>query len=149
MSETFLGPDDKTLRLATPEVTPQNLTHYVKYQQALLAGLKADVPAEWEAKSAQAHQHALELSGIDASVISRLRPVVADFCGRRWAVQELTRRRGELANDHDRIAKLDLELARLEDLSPLISRYGRTVVEVLCSLEGPLVQLHGALRSAE
>jgi hypothetical protein len=132
-SDVPLDPDLKTLRLASQPVSIDALDRYIIYQETVLNRSAAVGPAK-------AHLEALEVSGLTLSQVNQLLPVCSDFCGRRWTVAELRRRRaGKSPDDQDRI---DRELARLEDLTTFRQRYGNETIDSLLAREPKLVELH-------
>src|SRR5207237_6226737 len=82
-SGDFDAADDRTLRLAAPEVTVERLDRYLAFQRAL-----STVPLSAEPEVlAAAHAEAVRTSGLSGREVSELDAVVRDFSGRRAVVQ--------------------------------------------------------------
>lgn len=141
--------DDKTLRLASPPLSEPELQALVRYQEAFLA--HAEQPGAGPEALAEAHQRGLEAAGLkDVKAVEQGSVLLRTFCGRRWTVQRLKTRLAELEAQADpksaeRAAKAREELERLEDLEPLMRRWGTETVALLCLHEERLLALHGRL----
>jgi len=128
--------DDRTLRLAAPELTVERLDRYLAFQQALAAvPLSAD-PAE----VAAAHEVAVRVSGLSAREVGEIDAVARDFAGRR-AVVERVRQRLEGAGPELR-ARLEGELRGRDDDGAIERRYGRQALEALRARGEALLALH-------
>lgn len=135
-SGDFDRADDRTLRLAAPEVTVERLDRYLAFQRAMAAvPLSADPQAV-----AAAHAEAVRTSGMSAREVGELDAVVRDFSGRRAVVQRV-RERLEAAGG-ERRAQLEAELRGRDDDGALERRYGRAALDALKAREAPLLALH-------
>src|SRR6185369_7653765 len=124
-SGDFDGADDRTLRLAAPEVTVERLDRYLAFQRALFAvPLSADPQVV-----AAAHAEAVRTSGMSAREVGEIDRVARDFSGRLAVVQRV-RERMEAAGG-ERRAQLEAELAGRDDDGALERRYGRAALEAL------------------
>jgi hypothetical protein len=137
----MLGSDDRTLRLAAPEVTPEKVEAFLRYQRALCARPDAEL--------ADAHAAALAKSGLDGNAHARLNSVAQAYCGRVQAARRLrsrieTLRQGS-PNEQALARKAALEVARLEDLSDLARRYGADALACLGAREAALLEAHEAV----
>ena len=121
--------DERTLRLAAPELTAAQLDAYLRYQAAWLERVEAGEPG------GAVHTAALAEAGLLGSVFGALRAVSDDFCSRRWTAQRVE-------------SKAPVEAARLRDLKPLVERYGEGNVRLLVEREAALVSLNARVRAA-
>jgi hypothetical protein len=154
--------DDKTLRLSSVEISPEDVDAFLRYQRALREYLEFSpvCRAGWVEQLAEAHRRSLEDAGLDAARHARLSPIAADFSGKRMAVRRLRRRLGELneriarmeadgadvpAADLDLAARLTSELTRLDRFAPLERRHGAGAIAALREREDDLVALHEQL----
>ncbi len=150
---TFLEPDLKTLRLATPELTPDLLAGYLAYQRSLVAELKRQIGPNGLAR---AHQAAQTACGLSAKELTRIGPVVADFAGKRWTAKQLAKKHDTLADrgqltppEQETLAKLAKELVRLNDLTALEQRYGKDILRILRANEEEVLALHERTTAAQ
>jgi hypothetical protein len=128
--------DDRTLRLAAPEVTVERLDRYLAFQRALAAvPLSADPAAV-----ARVHAEAVRSSGLSAREVGEIDAVARDFAGRR-AVTRRLRERLEGAGPELR-ARLEQELRGRDDDGAVERRYGRPALEALLAREEALLALH-------
>lgn len=135
-SGDFNAADDRTLRLAAPEVTVERLDRYLAFQRALDAvPLSAD-----PAVVAQAHAEAVRTSGLSAREVGEIDAVARDFSGRRVVARRL-RQKLESAGPELR-ARLERELRGRDDDGAIERRYGRQALEALLAREEALRALH-------
>jgi hypothetical protein len=138
--------DDKTLRLASPPLSEPELQALVRYQEDFLA--HAEQPGAGPHALAEAHQLGLQAAGLkDVKAVEQGSVLLRTFCGRRWTVQRLKTRLVELeaggdSQSAERAAKVREELERLEDLDPLMRRWGAETVALLYHHEERLLALH-------
>src|SRR5687768_4464376 len=101
--------DLKTLRLASPGLTPALLETILRYLERVLERSGGD-PLE----VAKVRQASLDEVGLSSADLSRLTPMLTDFCGRRWTAQTL-RSRLESLREKEKVALLSAkERAQLE-----------------------------------
>lgn len=150
--DEVLHHDDRTLRLTVPAFGPELLEKYIQFQEASLAHAesgKADPK-----RLADAHQVGLGKSGLTNEQAGSIESIVRAFAGTVWSVRHLQRRLQETterilsgrspstASDRALEAKLKTELARIETMSQLASRYGRATIELMQRHEDRLLALH-------
>lgn len=146
--------DLKTLRLASLQLSPERLDAFVTYQRTLLSALsQADHP-EWSGRYAFAHGKALAASKLDLVEMGKLKALVAEFCGKRSAVQQVKERvaqaeAGGSAKDAQILERARKELHKLDDLKAFSERYGAEATALLQGREAELVELHRALVKQE
>lgn len=160
--DDMLAADDRTLRLAAPPVTPEQVDRFVAYQRSLQERL--EVPTlrteQWDQHLAAAHQSALEQSGLTHAAQTQLSGIASKFCTQRASVRTLRRKQAELRRaiaeieadggdvpeaDQALDQRLTTELLRLEPLGALERRYGAEAIAALVSREDELLTLHAAL----
>lgn len=159
--------DVRTLRLVSAQLTADTLEAFVRYQRALLAALASTTSPEetsWAGRFAFAHASALAEAGLDALTLQRVKVLVTEFCGKRsaWLTVKQRAAGAEAALHHARahgdeppkkeralLAKVEGELARLEDFSAFVERYGEAALELLTARELELVSLHRDLTRLE
>jgi hypothetical protein len=156
--------DARTLRLAHPDVSPEKLEAFIRYQRAMLKALLETSGDDWAGRFAFAHAHGLKDSGLDALDQRRIASAVESFCGRRWSARTVAERiaeakaRVEEARAHGRelppreaalVERGPDELKRLEDFSDLEATLGSVTLASLRAREADLLELHRAVASAE
>lgn len=150
--------DDRTLRLAAPSFTVDEVVRFLRYQAALrdqlkAAPLRAD---QWNDHVSHAHEAALALSGLTGSRHAQLNAVASQFATRRSSLRRLKQRQEELrlaraglkargkdvpSDQQELEQRLASEVARLEPLAPLERRFGKQSVAALCAHEEELLEL--------
>lgn len=135
--------DDRTLRLAAPELTDELLERLINYQEAFLGHAEAD-GASTEAL-ASAHHKALAASGLTPKQVEQGSAVLRAYCAQRAVVAHLRARRAHPL-DAERAARLDAELRRLDRPEVLARRYGEAQVASLQAREPRLLALHERLQ---
>lgn len=146
--------DDKTLRLASPEVNADLLDGLLAYQRMLLEELAdATVPAAERLDRGRAK--ALAQSGIPAAKLHRLEAFVRDVAAKVLVRQRLEKRQAELSQSQ---AKNPLEQKRRDELAkelrtrdplPLLRRrYGDAAVDLVLARLDALLDVHQALERA-
>jgi hypothetical protein len=138
--EEISAADDKTLRLAAPELTTGRLEAFVRYLERLGELLEATASTDAAALAA-CHQQALAASGLNPGTHAVLSALVADFAARRGAVLQLREKLAGLAEGSELGQKLSLQLRRLQPVSPLERRYGAEAVALLMTREAQVVAL--------
>src|SRR5882762_2383771 len=131
--------DARTLRLAHPDVSSEQLESFIAYQRTLLRSLMDTSGDDWAGRFAFGHAKALKASRLDPLEQRQIASAAAAFCGRRSAAFEVKTRIKELKtrapNLSDRetslLAKAPAELERLEDLSELEATLGSTTIASL------------------
>lgn len=157
--EDVLAADDRTLRLAAPYFTPEEVDRFLRYQAALRDRLKA-APLhadQWHHHLSRAHEDALAESGLSVNQHAQINSVASQYATRRGSVRRLRAKQEELRRA---IAKLEAsgadvppeqqeldyriatELARLEPLAPLERRFGKEAIDALRAQEERLLELH-------
>ncbi|MBX5483990.1 MAG: hypothetical protein IRZ16_19370 [Myxococcaceae bacterium] len=157
--DEILAGDDKTLRLAAPIFSAEDLERYIRYERALLDRLDT-APIHPEARDehfASSHMGALEASGLTSAQHAQLFAVVAKFCNHVTSRRALAEKqaalrarlaeqesRGEEPSEKDRELdqRITTELLRLSSLQPLERRYGKEAVALLVAKEAELVDTH-------
>jgi hypothetical protein len=158
--------DDRTLRMAAPELTAERLERFIIFERAWLeqakrvSGALMDTPSVWEATLSAAHDEALKQSGLSAAEFSQLDALCRDFCGRRRISGELERHLAETKDRLDRAKaqgstpsqkdvetaqRLSEEIARRKDAAALERRYGEQAVRLLTERAEELAHLHEEL----
>jgi hypothetical protein len=156
--------DARTLRLAHPDVTPEKLEAFVRYQKVLLKALIDSSGDDWAGRFAFSHAKGLKESGLDALEQRRIASAVEAFCGRRWSARTVAERlevarknvadataRGTKpsAKDATLVEKAPDELAHLEDLSELEAKLGAVTLASLKAREAEILELHRDVAQAE
>ncbi len=145
--------DERTLRLASLQLTAELLEQFITYEQALLAALKGAGKSEWAGRYAFGHAEALKASKLDALVQQKLRVQVQDFCGKASAIYNVKTRLAVVANkpgkDAEAVEKMKRELAALEAMHDFTLRYGEAAVQLLKARSAELLALHETLVKAE
>jgi hypothetical protein len=156
--------DVKTLRLASLQLTTDSLQEYLRYQRALLKALAASREREWAGRFAFAHGTAMQQAKLDLHSLQKVKAVVADYCGKRTAVQQVKERleeakravetargKGREASKKDLqvIERAGKELPGLESEHELEARYGAEAMTLLRAHQAELVTLHRDLSRAE
>ena len=149
--------DARTLRLAHPDVTPDQVEAFVVYQRTLLRALMDTSGDDWAGRFAFGHAKALKASGLEPLAQRRIASSVASFCGRRSAVAEVKARVRELKARHPNLSdreasildKAPAELAKLEDSTELEAILGGVTMASFRAREVELLELHRAVASAE
>jgi hypothetical protein len=145
--------DLRTLRLASISLTRDLLERFVAYQRGLLEALAASTEREWSGRYAFAHGHALAAARLDVVELGKVKALVADFCGRRSALEAVRARVRQVdvadARGRQLIVRAERELPRLADLSDLEARYGAEAIALLTAREDELLALHRQLVLAE
>lgn len=136
--------DERTLRLAAPEVTPEKLERFVRYRRRYLESLRAGDPG-W-VERVPAVQAEIGISTQEAGVLEAL---VRDFCGRRWADRLLSRRMAELQQlpapserEKKKLENVTQELKQRDTVTTLSRRYGKGTIDLLLAREDELLELH-------
>ncbi|HET9449711.1 MAG TPA: hypothetical protein VFO83_02460 [Aggregicoccus sp.] len=144
--------DSRTLRLASPQLDDAQLEALVRYQQAFLAHAEPRRPAGPVPASliTEAHEAGLGASGLDVKAVERGSALLRAFAGRRWTLQRVRTRYGELQAEQtpraaEQRARVEEELARLESLQELEQRHGPELISRLLAREAELVDLHARL----
>ena len=124
------------------------------YQRTLLTELRAATAPDWSGRYAFAHGKALAASKLDLVEMGKLKSLVAEFCGKRSAVQAVKDRvaqaqAGGSPKDAQLIERARKELLKLDDLRPFTERYGDEATRLLQAREAELLELHRALAKAE
>jgi hypothetical protein len=153
MAPQLDGADLKTLRLASPGLTSEQLAKSLRYLRLVLERGGGDPHL-----GARVRNDALAEVGLDSAELSRITPLLTDFCGRRWTARQLARRAEELTQKAGAGTltpretavreKLPVEVARAQDLSGFEARHGREVLSLLSAHEDELLALHQQLRGA-
>lgn len=146
--------DLKTLRLASLQLSKEGLEGFITYQRTLLSELGHAPVSNWSGRYAFAHGRALMASRLDVLDLGKIKAMVGDFCGRRWASRQIKDRLAHAGHepspkDAERLSRAAKELLRLEDLSPFAARHGPEAVALLMAYEAELLHLHGELAKAE
>jgi hypothetical protein len=146
--------DLKTLRLASLQLSPERLDAFMTYQRTLLSELRAATAPDWSGKYAFAHGKALAASKLDLVEMGKLKSLVAEYCGKRSAVQAVKDRveqakTGGSPKDAQVLERAKKELHKLDDLRPFTERYGDEATRLLQAREAELLQLHRELAKAE
>lgn len=148
----FDANDHRTLRLAVPEFTPELLERYIRYQEECLR--HAGEGRVDEVRLSDGHVKGLEATGLSSEDVGKIGAVVRAYAGTISTIRRLEKRREELlarvggldesaaASERELAARLELETKKLGTLDILISRYGKSVIEVLSAREGKLLELH-------
>lgn len=157
--DELVAGDDRTLRLAAPLFTAEELEQFLEYERALLARLdtaplRAD---QWHAHFAASHVAALEAGGLSAARHAQLSAVVAKYCAQVTSRRALSTKQAELRrklaaieatgddpseDDRDLDQRISTELLRLSSVQPLERRYGKEVVALLEAKQDELVDRH-------
>jgi hypothetical protein len=156
--------DARTLRLAHPDVSPEKLDAFIRYQRVLLKALIESSGDDWAGRFAFGHAKALKDSGLDGLEQRRIATAVEAFAGRRWAARTVAERL-EVAKKHVADAKAcgvapaakearlvekgPDELKELDDLTELEARLGAVTMASLKAREGELLELHRSVAQAE
>ncbi len=141
--------DVRTLKLATAPVALEQLRQFITYQEALVAQLQKRQGADWAGAFAFAHAEAAKVSGLSGGAEQRLRPLVADFAGRRAAAAEVRARIARAELSAERRQQAEREASRRDDLTDFIERYGEATTQLLREHEATLVALHQQLAKLE
>lgn len=141
--EDIQAADDKTLRLASPELTRERLDGFVQYLSAFCSRLEAIPLGSASAHLAECHEQSLAESGLDRKWHHRISALVADFGAKRGTVLKLREKLAQLGEggDPERVEKITSELARLDTLTALERRYGIDAISLLMEREAELVAL--------
>lgn len=159
ITENIQAADDRTLRLAAPYFTAEQLEQFIAYQRAFKSRLDTSPlhPEHGNTHLATAHAAALEASGLAASAQSQISAVVAKFCAqvatrRALAEKQQTLRKHIAAieasgadpkpDERELDHRITGELLRLQSLQPLERRYGKEAIALLAARESELLQLH-------
>lgn len=142
--EGELNADERTLRLAAPEVTADKLDRFIRYRRRYVESLRAGDPG-W-AERVPGVQAEIGLSARDAAALEALS---RDFCGRRWADRQLSRRMAELQQlpapterDTQKLENVTKELRQRDTVASLARRYGKGAIDLLLAREEELLELH-------
>jgi hypothetical protein len=156
--------DARTLRLAHPDVSPEQVEAFIRYQRTMLKALMETSGDDWAGRFAFGHARALKASGLDPLDQRRIASAAESFCGRRWAARTVTDRLAEArarveearargaeapAREISLIEKAPEELKHLEDLSELEEVLGPATMASLKSREAELLELHRSVAAAE
>jgi hypothetical protein len=142
--------DNKTLKLASIQLTEPLLAQFLTYQHALVRELDKTVGHDdWSGRFAFAHSHALTEAGLDTVTYGKLKALVGDFCSRESSVRQL---RDRLAvaraapsgseKESRVVARAEAELPALEADQSLVQRYGAAAVELLSAHGDEVLRLH-------
>jgi hypothetical protein len=141
--------DDRTLRLAAPDLTAAKLQAFLRYQRAVAARLAQ------EADLATAHRDALAECSLDRGDFSKVEALCRAFCVKRLGHRELIRKREDLrarpvrdVSDDSEEKLSDAIRAREGDVAALERRYGKDAVSLLLDHEQELLALHETLSRA-
>jgi hypothetical protein len=143
--------DDRTLRLSSLDVTPEDVEGFITYQRTLRDELEFSpvCHAGWTEQLSAAHQRSLAESKMDPGRLARVTSIALDFCARRSSAKTLRARlddlRGADAETQEVAARLRTELRRLDDLGTLERRHGASQIAALKEREDELVALHEQL----
>ena len=155
----LLAEDDKTLRLATPEITPEKLDRLISFQKSFLAAARK-VGDKSDAALSAIHDEAVQKSGIPPREIAELEALVRAYAGRRWTLRALERRLAEAQKRLDEASaqhkphevrdlvaaeKLPEEILQRSKLTALEHRYGQAAIALLHEREAELLALHEEL----
>jgi hypothetical protein len=137
--------DQRTLALARPDISAEELDRYLRYQRALLIAL------EGGAALVEGHLTALEQSGLDAGEQARLAAVTREFAGKQATVSRVKQRlqEAEARGDWPRAAALRPEYERLIREEAWLARFGHSTLRLLREREDALAELHRALQTLE
>jgi hypothetical protein len=156
--------DARTLRLAHPDVSPEKLASFIRYQQVLLKALVDSSGDDWAGRFAFSHAKALKESKLDGLEQRQIASAVESFCGRRWAARTVAERlavakkaveeataRGVAppAKDAALLEKAPDELKHLEDLTELEATLGSVTIASFEAREAELLELHRSVAAAE
>lgn len=141
--------DTKTLRLATLELTPSRLERFLVYQRALLNGLSSAGHPHWDGRYAFAHGHAIHESQLDLIELGKLKSMIAEFCGKRWAIDEIKARLAQNGVGETVVTRAQKELPRLENWGPFVERHGQSALTLLEAHAVELMQLHRSIATEE
>lgn len=144
--------DLRTLKLANPELLPEQLEAYLVYQRSLAEGLvSANGPPE-SAAFVEGHVAALSRSGLIPRELEAVRSIVRRYAGVRVTLLRLQCRlaaltgQSELSREEtERVGALKAELQRLE--ASLGQRDSAGTLALLASREAEVVSLHQKLGS--
>lgn len=144
----FLDADDRTLRLSVPELSPEQIQQFLRYEQAFLGHAEAGHPDD--ARLAEAHQRGLDASGLTAESVSRLSTLVRAYAGAVCVIRRVELRMSEarLASEQgdeaarEKLARLQGEHARLASMHSLQSRIGPATIALLEANRDVLVDGH-------
>jgi len=141
--EDIQAADDKTLRLASPELTHERLEGFVRYLTAFCDRLEAIPLGEAAAHLASCHEQSLKESGLNRAWHHRISALVADFAAKRGTVLKLREKLAGLGGngDPELVEKITTELGRLDSLTALERRYGVDAISLLMEREAELVAL--------
>lgn len=146
--------DDRTLRLATPDLDGAALDGFLKYQRLLLEKLSEKaIPAPQRLEQGRAY--AVAQSGLAAARVHRLEAFARDVAGRLLVRRKLEQRQAELAQvapqtpiDQKRRDELAKELRGRDPLPLLRRRYGDAAVDLVLSRQEDVLALHEGLERA-
>lgn len=149
--------DARTLRLAHPDVSPEQVEAFVAYQRSLLRSLMESSGDDWAGRFAFAHAKALKASGLEPLQHRQIASAAASYCGRRSAYYEVKRKLDELkarapdlsAREASVLAKGPGELEKLGELTELETTLGPVTMASFKAREVELLELHRAVASAE
>lgn len=160
--EDMLAADDRTLRLAVPYFTSEEVDRFLRYQEALRDRLMASPihADQWHAHFSGAHEDALADSGLTVQRHAQVASVASQFATRRASARRLREKQAELRkriaeteargddvspDDLELDHRLATELAKLELTAPLERRFGKEAIEALKAREERLLELHTAV----
>ena len=145
--------DERTLRLASLQLTDALLDQFLVYERTLLTALKGGDKTEWAGRYAFAHAEALKASKLDLLAQQKLRVQVQEFCGKVSAANVVKTRLATFANkpgiDADKVTSARQELTRLEAMHDFTKRYGTEALTLLKARSAELLALHETLVRAE
>ncbi|MCA2977499.1 MAG: hypothetical protein INH41_09735 [Myxococcaceae bacterium] len=156
--------DERTLRLASVQLSSASVHAFIMYQQTLLQALDPACGASEPSTArrlAKAHARALEEAGLDALTQQRLSAAISEYVGRSVARRAIGQRVSEAEAavqaarasgqvPPEREAGL-LERARrvgtrLDEQTRFVARYGPEALAALAAREDELLTLHLELR---
>lgn len=160
--DDVLAEDDRTLRLAAPFFTLDEVDQFIRYQETLrdrlmTSPIHAD---QWSQHLSAAHQDALAESGLSVARHAQISSVVSQFTTRRSSVRRLRAKQEEIrrciaeaeAAGNDPLPehleldhRISSDLARLDSIAPLERRYGKDAIDALRAREDRLVELHSSV----
>ncbi len=146
--------DFKTLRLASLQLSADRLERFIVYQRTLLTELSQASSPDWNGRYAFAHGRALLASALDVVDLGKLKAMVADFCGRRSALEVVQERliqakTGESLKDAQIVARAHKQLPLLQNFSSFVARHGEDALALLRAREAELLELHRELARQE
>jgi hypothetical protein len=146
--------DARTLRLVHPDVSPEKLSAFIKYQQALLKALLETSGDDWAGRFAFGHAKALKDSGLEGHEQRRIATAVEAFCGRLWSARRLEERldeakQGASPKDARILQHAPGQVEHLKDLTDLEQTLGAVTLATLKGRQEELLQLHRDVASAE